>query len=67
MEIEWQTYWNSNNPENAVTVSQLIELLKQFSADLPVQVGTFDPGQHELTVVSVEKTYDQDYVFLGDY
>jgi hypothetical protein len=50
-----------------MTVSQLIELLKQFPADLPVQVGTFDPGQHEITVVSVEKTKDQDYVFLGDY
>jgi len=53
--------------ENEMTVSQLIELLKQFPADLPVQVGTFDPGQHEVTVVSVEKTKDQDYVFLGDY
>ena len=50
-----------------MTVSQLIELLKQFPADLPVCVGTFDPGQHAITRVSVEKTDDQDYVFLGDY
>jgi hypothetical protein len=57
----------SKQKDHKMTVSQLIELLKQFPADLPVQVGTFDPGQHELTVVSVEKTKDQDYVFLGDY
>jgi hypothetical protein len=50
-----------------MTVSQLIELLKQFPADLPVCVGTFDPGQHELTVVSLETSKDQDYVFVGDY
>ena len=53
--------------ETKMTVSQLMELLKQFPADLPVHVGTFDPGQHEITVVSVEKTNRGDYVFLGDY
>ena len=53
--------------ETKVTVSQLMELLKEMPQDLVVQVGTFDPGQHELTVVSVEKTNRGDYVFLGDY
>ena len=48
-------------------VSQLIELLQQMPQDLEVQVGTFDPGQHEVTVVSVEKTNTEDYVFLGNY
>jgi len=50
-----------------VKVSKLIELLQQMHQDLEVQVGTFDPGQHELTVVSVEKTNTEDYVFLGNY
>ena len=50
-----------------MTVSQLIELLKQMPQDVEVQIGTFDPGQHEVTVVSLEKSKDQDYVFLGDY
>ena len=53
--------------ETKMTVSQLMELLKEMPQDLVVQVGTFDPGQHEITVVSVEKTNQGDYVFLGDY
>ena len=60
-------YGYSNKKEQKVKVSQLIELLQQMPQDLEVQVGTFDPGQHEVTVVSVEKTNTEDYVFLGNY
>lgn len=50
-----------------MTVSELIELLKKMPQDARVEIGVDAPCQTEPTVVSLEKTVTDQYVFIGDY
>lgn len=50
-----------------MTVRELIEMLQQMPQDARVELGVDAPGQTEPTVVSLEKTSNDVYVFIGDY